>query len=153
MKESSFWATRLRPRLTAACVAAGLPHHFERVENAVASGTPDVDYCIDGRAGKLELKYTPRHPARASTPVLGRGNGLRRTQIVWIWRRLRAGGRVLVVIGTPRTTWAIDTRGRSPPELIGLELRTAPELNEISAWCSDSQPWGTLPTTLCARSV
>ncbi len=153
MKESSFWATRLRPRLTAACVAAGLPHHFERVENAVASGTPDVDYCINECAGKLELKYTPRHPARASTPVLGRGNGLRRTQIVWIWRRLRAGGRVFVVIGTPRTTWVMDTRGRSPLELAGLELRTAPELDEISAWCADSQPWGALPTTLCARSV
>lgn len=150
MKESSFWATRLRPKLTAACVACELPHHFERVENAVASGTPDVDYCINGCAGKLELKYTQRHPARATTPVLGRGNGLRRSQIVWIWRRLRAGGRVFVAIGTPQSTWIIDARGRSPAELAGLELRTAQELAEISAWCADSHFWGTLPLTLCA---
>jgi hypothetical protein len=150
VKESSFWATRLRPKLTAACVSAGVQYHFERVENAVASGTPDVDYCINGRAGKLELKYTPRHPARATTPVLGRSCGLRRSQLIWIWRRLRAGGRVYVVIGTPRTTWVIDTRGRTATELSGLELRTAPELSEISAWCADSASWATLPSVLVA---
>lgn len=148
MKEAGFWSNRLRPKLRDACRFSGLPADFERVENAVTTGTPDIDYCIAGRAGKIEAKYAPRHPARSATPILGRGNGLRRSQIVWITRRVRAGGRVFVAIGTPLRTWIIDARGRSPEELAGLDLLTSPEAGKISAWCDDADPWGTLPYTL-----
>jgi hypothetical protein len=122
--------------------------HFERVENAVASGTPDVDYCISGSSGKLELKYAQKHPAKQTTPVLGRGNGLRRSQIVWIARRLHAGGRVFVGIGTPKTTWIIDTKVLSVGDLASLDLLSPMQLREISVWLSDSHPWNILPIAL-----
>ncbi len=38
MKESQFWAL----------VKGKLPGHVERVENAVAKGTPDVNICFAG---------------------------------------------------------------------------------------------------------
>ena len=148
MNEASFWTDRLRPALVADCQKLKLRHHFERVENAVAVGTPDVDYCVAGVAGKIELKFAPRHPVRQATPVLGRGNGLRRSQIVWTSRRTWAGGIVFIAIGTPEMTWVIDARGRSPVDLARLEALSAPGLGEISAWCGVHLVGSYLPLTL-----
>jgi hypothetical protein len=148
VKESSFWTGRLRDHLAGACQVLGWRYHLERVENAVAAGTPDVDWCINGVEGTMELKYSPRHPVRPATPVLGRDNGMRRSQVVWAVRRLRAGGRVFVAIGTPQATWVVDLRGWSPEAMASLELATAPRLGEISAWCAGSAPWASLPPAL-----
>lgn len=158
MKEAEFWKDRLRPWLVDACRDLGYRAHFERVENAVAIGTPDVDWCVlppgaaAGVAGKIELKYAPRHPAREATPVLGRGNGLRRSQIAWAVKRCWAGGRVFCAIGTPDMTWVIDLRGMSAPELAAIELLPAPRLREISAWCGVRRTAGTLPLALIAEA-
>lgn len=151
MNEATFWKDRLRPLLLRECRALGLRHHFERVENAVGVGDPDVDYCIDGVAGKMELKYVPKHPARLATPVLGRGKGMRRSQIVWAAKRLHAGGRVFLAIGTPAATWVIDLHGWKARDMKALDFATAPRLHEISAWCSFSGDPGRLPLTLGRR--
>lgn len=136
MKESTFWTNRVRGlvRLSAAC--ADMVIHAERVENAVAVGTPDVDYCINGRHGKIELKYAPRHPVRPSTPVLGLGKGLRKSQIVWATRRKRAGGRVYLCIGTVAATWFIDLSLLTPRQMKDTEMMTVAELDSIAAWRS-----------------
>ncbi len=134
MNEASFWTDRVRPGLIAGCRAAGLRHHFERVENAVAVGTPDVDWCVAGVAGKIELKYSPRHPARPATPVLGRAGGLRRSQVVWISRRGWAGGRCFVMIGTPERTWLLNVGGWPAARLAGIGLLSSAALDEIGAW-------------------
>jgi hypothetical protein len=149
MKESSFWAARLRPKLVSVCQELKLPHHFERVENAVSAGTPDVDYCVGGAHGKIELKFSPRHPTRLeTTPVLGRQEGLRRSQVIWITRRLRAGGRVFVMIGTPQETWLVNVRGWRPVDLENLDRLTVLQLRFEAAWCSHSSPWLDLPKAL-----
>jgi len=151
MKESDFWSSRLRPRLAQACRDAGMLGHFERVENAVGTGTPDVDYCVAGVAGKIELKYAVRHPVRASTPVLGRGNGLRRSQVIWIIRRNYVGGQVFVAIGSPHNTWFITTLDKTPDELAALEMLSAGELDAVSVWHNDRDDWSTLPRVLANR--
>ena len=43
--------------------------YWERVENLVGTGTPDVHYCIDGYAGWIELKEIEDWPVRAKTIV------------------------------------------------------------------------------------
>ena len=48
-------------------VRKGLPGHLVRVENAVEAGTPDVNYCIDGAEGWIELKQLDRWPARGKS--------------------------------------------------------------------------------------
>jgi hypothetical protein len=148
MIEASFWGKRLQPKLVAACRQLGMHGHFERIENAVGTGTPDVDYCIDAVAGKLELKYTDHHPVRAATPVLGRDNGLRRSQIIWIAKRQQAGGRVFVAIGSPAATWVIDTVGMTPLGLKHLEMMSAETLAGASAWNSIEDHWRHLPRVL-----
>jgi len=133
VNEAKFWSTRVRPLLERAF--HNLQHHIERVENAVAAGTPDVDYCVNGHAGKLELKYASRHPVNLrTTAVLGRDCGLRKSQVVWIHRRLRAGGTVFVAVGTPRVTWFVRARGLTPERLRGLALWSVEDLNEACCW-------------------
>lgn len=153
MKEKTFWTNRLRPLLIKECQLTRMRGHFERVENAVATGTPDVDFCIAGVPGKIELKYTNYHPVRPGTPVLGRGNGLRRSQVVWIARRLYAGGTVFLAVGTPRATWVINLRGWDPQTLPDLALYNAPRLQQISAWCDVSVVPGTLPRVLTEKRL
>ena len=65
---------------------------FERVENGLAVGMPDVNYCIAGQEGWLEIK-APKEPARAGTALFGAGNHqVSIDQINWMHRQHLAGG-------------------------------------------------------------
>jgi hypothetical protein len=63
--------------------------HLMRVENVVQPGTPDVNYVIGRREGWVELKSRADLPARASTPLFTRHNGLRPDQIEWLVERAK----------------------------------------------------------------
>lgn len=90
MSEARFWK-KLRRHLP--------PGHYVRVENAVGNGDPDVDFCVRGVEGKIELKWVPKFPALPTTPVLGEHKGLRSSQKVWIETRLHHGGHVIIAVG------------------------------------------------------
>jgi hypothetical protein len=77
MKESQFWAL----------VKGKLPGHVERVENAVAKGTPDVNICYVGTETWLELKVLDSK---------GRCE-LRPEQVLWHRKRQEQAGRVFVL--------------------------------------------------------
>lgn len=90
MTEASLWDRMRRG------VGALARVDFQRVENMIEDGTPDVNYCCEhGREGWIELKYRDVIPARASTAVF-RFNGLRDSQVDWITRRSEHGGRVWI---------------------------------------------------------
>ena len=58
--------------------------HIDRIEShATALGSPDVDYCINGYQGKLELKYTKTET---------KGLMLRPSQVMWHKKRADAQG-------------------------------------------------------------
>jgi hypothetical protein len=133
-REALFWTRRLRPQLRREAEAAGVSLAMERVENVVANGTPDANYCAAGVSGHIELKYAPKDPTRPTTPVLGKGNGMRRSQVVWAVRNIRAGARVYACIGTPTRVWLIDLRPLDARQMYGLELLPAPVLDELAAW-------------------
>ena len=149
MKESSFWTRRIRRLLVLAAGCADKDIHVERIENAVAVGTPDVDYCIGGRCGKIELKYRPHHPSRAGTPVLGTGRGMRKSQIVWAVRRIRADGAVFLCIGTCVMTWFIDLRILDARGMLALETYSVEKLSSICVWHT-GMPYDELAWSLCA---
>jgi hypothetical protein len=86
--EHNLW-TRIRTNI-------GHRGHFVRMEFNPEAGIPDVDYCIKGTEGKIELKHTAIVPARANTAVFTNG-GLRDAQIAWIYTRVRHGGRVWIL--------------------------------------------------------
>lgn len=88
MSEHSLWE-RIRNNI-------GHRGHFTRLEFNPEAGVPDVDFCIKGVEGKIELKYTGAAPARADTPVFKHG-GLRDPQVIWIYTRWRHGGNVFVL--------------------------------------------------------
>ncbi|OGC95808.1 MAG: hypothetical protein A2W25_15140 [candidate division Zixibacteria bacterium RBG_16_53_22] len=112
MSEKQLWS-RIRAKLN---------HfgHFERVENGVGVGTPDIDFCVHGVEGKIELKYLAHYPVREGTRLLGR-NGLRQEQVVWISRRCRHEGRVFVLVGVGTDLY-----------LLRMTAGLAAELNELS---------------------
>ena len=88
MSEHNLWV-RIRDNI-------GYRGHFVRMEFNPEAGIPDVDYCIKGIEGKIELKYTAAKPARETTSVFTNG-GLRDAQIAWIYTRVRHGGRVYIL--------------------------------------------------------
>ena len=75
MTEKRLWAT----------LKEGMDHtgHFDRIEShATSQGRPDVNYCIDGREGDIELKvYDPKRG----------GFILRSSQNAWFCNRVRSG--------------------------------------------------------------
>lgn len=94
MNESDFWTRRVRP------IIYTLPEAMaERVENGVASGTPDAFFCVNGVSGWIENKYRKEPPKRANTPVFGEGKGLRKEQLVWWTVYLRAYGHGFIAAG------------------------------------------------------
>lgn len=104
MNEQSFWATRRKI----------LPRgDYCRIESPITPGYPDVEFCVGGIHGHLELKYRQVPPIRNSTPVFPDAKGLRKNQIAWITNRLWHGGRVFVFAGVGRTTLLI----RMTPDL------------------------------------
>lgn len=88
MSEHTLW-NRIRDNI-------GYRGHFTRLEFNPEAGIPDVDYCIKGIEGKIELKYTSTAPARADTAVFKNG-GLRDAQIIWIYQRVKHGGRAWIL--------------------------------------------------------
>jgi hypothetical protein len=73
--------------------------YYERVENAVGAGRPDVDVLVGGIYTPVELKATTAWPKTARGAVLGNSQGLNLAQRNWhrTWRRW--GGRSLIVVG------------------------------------------------------
>jgi hypothetical protein len=72
-----------------ALLVANLPRfHIQSVETwSTGQGVPDVNYCCDGSEGWIELKKSD-----------GWVVDFEPAQIAWIERRLRAGGRVFVLV-------------------------------------------------------
>jgi hypothetical protein len=150
MDEVGFWAERIRPNLTKNCQAMSLRFHFERIENVVADGTPDVNYCIDGVEGGIELKFSDTSPGDTAQ-VLGIQHGMRRSQIIYASRRVWSGGLCWCLIGNRAATWLVDLRGMSPADMASLSVASSARLRQVAAWHCGQRMGGTLPLALIER--
>lgn len=104
-------------------------HDVQRIENAVAKGTPDVEGCIDGETFWCELKVA--HPmANDRWRVRITTDQVRRAL-----RRTRAGGRSWVLVRVCGATWRQNehylVRGQDAEALLEPLLRS--ELLSLSA--------------------
>lgn len=70
--------------------------HAVAVENAVEAGTPDLNYCVAGAEGWLELKQVPDWPKGIDTVIRIEHYTLHQRR--WIHRRQVAGGRAGLVL-------------------------------------------------------
>lgn len=76
-----------------ALLVRNLPRvHFQSVETwSTGQGVPDLNYCVDGAEGWIELKKSD-----------GWVVNFEPAQIAWLERRARAGGRVFVFVRRKR---------------------------------------------------
>jgi hypothetical protein len=79
--------------------------HYSRIESETSPGFPDIHYTLDGVSGTIELKSTKK--PRAKFPFSG-GNGLRKSQIIWIREETDAGGLVLLALECGKQIFIVD---------------------------------------------
>jgi hypothetical protein len=114
------------------------------------AGIPDVDYCIKGTEGKIELKHAAAAPARVSTAVFTNG-GLRDAQIVWIYTRVKHGGRVWILSQIGELLYLVHGQyGRQ------FNAMTLHQIEKAAAWASTErqiapQDWSELLMVLADR--
>lgn len=105
MSERSFWS-RARPHLSA------LGGRWERVENALlCEGMPDVNYCVRGTEGWLELKWAYGLPGKRSSKGVfefHRNHEMLPSQISWATLQGAQGGRVHILAGARGYVWLLD---------------------------------------------
>lgn len=138
---------RLRERITRP------EDRFERVENGMIDGMPDVNYCLAGCEGWLELK-APRLPKHGATRLLGGSEPFKVDQANWFLRQTRARGRCGLFIATNDLLLLIpgSTAGRQGIALNELSLQ---ELHMLASWSSpvpvpDVAKWWDLREMLCS---
>jgi len=84
--------------------------HYSRVESETSPGIPDVNFCVRGVEGWVELKSTAKtsgHPFRRRGD---KGKGLRAAQIRWITGRVKEGGRVWILASVGQTLVLVHGR-------------------------------------------
>jgi len=90
MSEKDFWQ-----EMKTGLAEAGIEGHFSRVESPQASaGIPDLDFCVRGVEGHIELKFGKDKKVPSIRP----------SQVKWFHDRIKNGGHPMIfakiVIGT-----------------------------------------------------
>lgn len=111
------------------CLPIGLGR-LERIENIVGEGNPDVNYCINGVEGWIEMK-SPIEPKKTSSKLLTKHtHKLLQTQKNWFLKQRNAGGRGYILIATDKRWMLID--GCKYGDFVND--KTVSELLEIASW-------------------
>lgn len=113
MTESGLWGV-MRDRLR------GGGRRLTRIESTVGEGLPDVNYCINGEEGWVELKVVKLWPKRPLTPL--RVPHYSPVQRLWHREQKLAGGRIFVLLRVDETAefflfdggWAAEGLGLVP---------------------------------------
>ena len=101
---------------------------LERIENVVGVGTPDINFCIEGAEGWIEMK-SPKTPKRKGTPLFGSNHKLSQDQKNWFKKQANADGNGFILICS-KTRWILID-GCHADKVNDL---TVQELLDISSW-------------------
>lgn len=103
--------------LVRAALLQGPHDDLIRIENPAWPGTPDVNYCLGGEEGFIELKNIDDWPVNATTTV--KVAHFTQQQRSWLIRRVDCGGRawLLLRVATPND-WVL-MRGDKAAYLLG----------------------------------
>lgn len=127
MDEAGLWR-KIRPLLIDA-----VGGRWDRVENGVSAGMPDVNYCINGREGWLELKAARTFPTRnPNGPVfaMSANHPLLLSQINWHLKQDSVGGSSFIFAYVPVHGMFL-VHGSLAADFNQMSLR---ELRELSLW-------------------
>lgn len=105
---------------------------FQRIENGLGAGMPDVNYCIMGVEGWIEIKQ-PDEPKRPTTPLLHSQHQVSVEQANWLLAQAQAGGVGWLFIATKQRLLFIPGAevGRRG---IRINQMTVHQLEGISSW-------------------
>lgn len=104
-----------------------IPGHANRIENTVANGIPDINYCYHGKETWLELKAKPIiRKLDMVGNIIEATSCIRTTQYIWHRTRTLAGGKVLVL-------------GRDEDKIVGLLATTGLALYRVML--IQEKPW------------
>lgn len=127
-RESNVYA-RLKDRV------ARPTDRFDRIENGIGVGMPDVNYCILGCEGWIEIK-APHEPARPSTALLKSNHPLGVDQVTWFrrqhmarglaWLFVASGQRLLLIKGSSVSALGARINSLSATELEGHAVWKTP---------------------------
>ncbi|MCK5604464.1 hypothetical protein KAR91_21415 [Candidatus Pacearchaeota archaeon] len=121
---------------------------LDRIENVVGVGTPDVNFCIQGKDGWIEMK-SPKEPVYSTSKLFRFKNNhkLNQDQKNWFLRQTNAGGRAFILICTPIRWMLLD--GSWADDINDM---TVDQLWETACWKCDkpisSVAWQLLRTAL-----
>lgn len=101
---------------------------IERVENGIGVGAPDINFCIEGKEGWLELK-SPMEPKKASTPLFGSNHRVSQDQKNWFLRQHQAGGFCAFLVVTDKRWMLIPGRHADR-----MNEMTVLELLDVAVW-------------------
>lgn len=104
---------------------------WTRVENGVEIGTPDVNYCLHGSEGWIELK-APAEPAKETTALFGSNHHITLEQRNWLLAQANAGGRGFVFIATERRLILMD--GKLVAHRSDINALPATTLEKLALW-------------------
>ena len=105
---------------------------LDRVESMVIAGMPDVNFCIDGVEGWIEMK-SPKEPKRSTSKLFAGNHPLSQDQMNWFLRQKQAGGTGWVLISTDKRWMLID--GCEYGDFINK--MTVNELVDICIWYAE----------------
>lgn len=121
----------------------------DRVENIVAVGMPDINFCAEGAECWIELK-SPKEPARESTPLFGSNHKLSTYQANWFLSQKNADGNGYILIATDKRWVLIDGKKAD-----FVNSATVFELIEMSSWAANKpiskQEFKNLRSTLIGK--
>lgn len=99
-----------------------------RIENAVGTGQPDVNICVDGVESWVEIK-SPTEPVRPTTKLFGSNHKLLLSQRNWMLEQRNAKGRAWVLIETDKR-WMLISHVHAD----SVNDRTVSGLMAVSSW-------------------
>ncbi len=83
---------------------------IERIENSAGAGTPDVNFCIEGVNGWIELK-APIEPKRKTSRLFpNKVHQLSLSQRNWFLQQKNAGGKAFIFVTTNHRAMLFDSR-------------------------------------------
>lgn len=112
-ENKGFWAKVVRPVLERPPESVA-----NKVQDVHNKGLPDVDYCVRGVSGKLELKYVASWPVRATTQIK---IDVSKEQRMQLRRWHNAGGQCYVLLGVQRNWYLLPWD--VPEALTRIELQ------------------------------
>lgn len=105
---------------------------IDRIENLVVQGMPDVNYCIDGIEGWIEIK-APTMPKRESTALFGSNHKVSQAQKNWFLRQSKAFGIGWIFIVTGNYKILVSAEYDN---LKRIDSATTEEIIALSDWFS-----------------